>query len=189
MSSITTAAPGYAWVKTAVFALLAWNTAVFWISGTLNEALDATAWLLLLASFELETGFSGRFGEGREVTILRGARLIAAAAILAAATGYVSASEWLDAINTGLWIAVVALLEIEVRYADAVARHRIGFAAAAASLSAGLGMLVLAWLWQDEWFEAYDAALWLVAFATIEMNILQIPHSRAGAGDDAPGPG
>ena len=32
--------------------------------------------------------------------------------------------------------------------------------------------LVAAWLWRGEWFEAYDAALWLIAFATLEMDVL-----------------
>ena len=31
---------------------------------------------------------------------------------------------------------------------------------------------VAAWLWRGEWFEAYDAALWLIAFATLEMDVL-----------------
>jgi len=32
--------------------------------------------------------------------------------------------------------------------------------------------LVAAWLWRGDWFDAYDAALWLVAFATLEMDLL-----------------
>jgi hypothetical protein len=32
---------------------------------------------------------------------------------------------------------------------------------------------VFAWAWRKEWFDAYDAALWLLAFATIEMNVLR----------------
>ena len=33
--------------------------------------------------------------------------------------------------------------------------------------------LVVVWMWRREWFEAYDAALWLAALVVIEMNILQ----------------
>jgi hypothetical protein len=98
--------------------------------------------------------------------------LLAAAALAAAAAGYVRGKEWLDAINIGLWIGVVALLEIEVRRPDAVMRYRGGFLAVTTVLYAGLVGLVLAWLLRGEWFDAYDAALWLAAFATLEMDLL-----------------
>ena len=67
---------------------------------------------------------------------------------------------------------MVALLEFEIRRPAAVAVHRVRFMAAAAALYSGLGALVLVWLWRGEWFDAYDAALWLVAFATIELKVL-----------------
>jgi hypothetical protein len=38
---------------------------------------------------------------------------------------------------------------------------------------------VLAWLWQGDWFDAYDAALWLVAFAMIELNVLGFTRGTA----------
>jgi hypothetical protein len=67
---------------------------------------------------------------------------------------------------------VVALLELEIRRPATVAVHRVRFTAATAMLYSGLGALVLVWAWRSEWFDAYDAALWLVAFATIELNVL-----------------
>ena len=166
------AAVGYSWFKAVVFALLAWNTAAYLHAGTTSEALDSTAWLVLLVSFELETRLGKRWGEGLGNTVIRGSRLVAATALVAATIGYVQALEWLDAINVGLWVAVVALLEFEVRRPDALMRHRSSFAAAAIVLYAGLVALVAAWLWRGEWFDAYDAALWLVAFATLEMDVL-----------------
>jgi len=166
-------AAGYTWFKAAVFALLVGNTAILLTAGTASEALDAAAWLVLLASFELETGYGGRFRAGRMAAILRGARLVAAAAIVVAAIGYVRGEEWLDAINLGLWIAVVALLEFEVRRPDAVAAHRARFTAVATLLYCGLGVPVLVWAGRGEWFDAYDALLWLVAFATIEIGLFK----------------
>jgi hypothetical protein len=163
----------YPWFKAALFALLAANTAVYAISGSTSEALDSIAWLVLLAAFELETGMAGRFATGRAAVALRTVRLAAAAAILAAGLGYVRDREWLDAANTGLWVGVVALLEIEVRYPRAAMRHRSWFATAAAALYSGLGVVVLAWMWQRSWFDAYDAALWLVAFAAMELALLR----------------
>jgi hypothetical protein len=92
--------------------------------------------------------------------------------LVAAMTGYVHEKEWLDSLNVGLWCAVVALLEFEVRRPAAAMRHRVPFAVAALALYSGLLALVAAWLWRGEWFDAYDAALWLVAFATLEMDVL-----------------
>lgn len=172
-------APWYRWLKAAVIGLLVLNAAVYVSTGTASEALDSAAWLVLLASFELETGLGGRFAEGRLATILRGVRLAAAAAIFAAGMGYVRDGEWLDVANVGLWITVVALLELEVRCPGAAARHRAPFTAAAAMLYSGLAALVFAWLWQGEWFDAYDAALWLVAFVTIEINVLGTARDAA----------
>ena len=161
------------WFKAAIFALLACNAAIYMATGTLSEALDATAWFTLLVLFYIETEFGERLRESNTAAIVRGVRLVAATAVVAAAIGYVREKEWLDAINSGLWIAIVALLEIQVRYPRAAARHRTGFAAAAAIFYAGLGALVLAWMWQGEWFDAYDALLWLTALVIIEMNVLQ----------------
>ena len=195
-------APGYLWFKAVVFALLALNTAIFLNSGTFSAGLDSIAWLTLLALFELETGW-GKLGrtpflanahsvlriqkKGPEkvcvpfspIAAVHGVRLAALAAVGAAAAGFLYNKEWLDAANSGLWIAVVALLELEVRRPVAVAAHRARFAAAAVTLYSGLGLLVLVWLWRGEWFDAYDAALWLVAFAIIEINVLGAAQ-RAG---------
>ncbi len=183
MSSASPAPCWYLPLKGALFALLAWNTATYLDSGTPSEALDSIAWLTLLVLFELETGDAGRLGQGRAMTAIRGIRMVAAAALIVALAGYIREQEWLDALNVGLWIAVVALLEFEVRRAEAVMRHRRWFTATAAVVYSGLLTLVVTWLWQGKWFDAYDAALWIVAFATIEMNLLgDIRKNGATAG-------
>ncbi len=206
MSAVNLPSPWYPRLKAVTFALLAGNTAYYVFSGTWTKALDALAWLTLLALFELETAFDARFrarprdtlaerpvaGTGakarcpqtagfasnesarRAMAVIRGLRLVAAAAVGATAIGYAWQTEWLDAVNTMLWIAVVVLLESEVRNPDAVARHPTWFKATAAVLYAGLGALVLVWAWRGAWFDAYDALLWLAAFAMIEMDVLQL---------------
>jgi hypothetical protein len=163
----------YPCFRAALVALLAWNTAVYLWSGTRSEALDSTAWLVLLLSFELETGRGERRIGPRVALFARACRLGAAAALVAATIGYVGEKEWLDAINMGLWVAVVALLDIQVRHPGIAARRRRVFTAAAAVLYSALAALVLAWAWRGEWFDAYDALLWLIAFAAIEMNIFR----------------
>jgi len=156
-----------------VFALLALNAGIFLSSGTFSEGLDSIAWLTLLALFELETGFGQVLRARYVIAAVHGTRLAALVAVGAAAAGFLYNKEWLDAANSGLWIAVVALLEFEIRRPATVAVHRVRFLAAAATLYSGLGALVFVWLWRGEWFDAYDAALWLVAFVTIEMNVLE----------------
>jgi CHASE2 domain-containing sensor protein len=95
-----------------------------------------------------------------------------------AALGYVYEGEWLDAVNSWLWIGVVVLLEFEVRYPRAVDRQRAWFAGVATTLYTGLAALVLVWAWRGEWFDAYDALLWLIAFVTIEIDVLQISRGQ-----------
>ena len=210
MTAIDAGSPWYPRFKAVVFALLACNTGYYLFGGAWTEALDALAWLTLLALFALETGFEGACprdtlaerpvaGTGakarcpqttgfasnesarRAVAAIRGLRLAAAAAVGAAAIGYVYQGEWLDAVNTALWIAVVVLLEFEVRSPRAVARHRRRFTATAVTLYAGLGALVLVWAWRGEWFDTYDAALWLTAFAMIELDVLRAFRGEAVA--------
>jgi hypothetical protein len=177
LTSTGSPSPWYTGVKAALFALVAGNTAYWVVSGTLSEALDAAAWLALLALFQLETGF--KLSLARAAGWIRVARIGAAIVVGAAAIGYVNEQEWLDATNTALWVAVVVLLEFELRRPEAVARRRMLFAATAVILYAGLAALVLIWTWRREWFDAYDAMLWLGAFATIEMDVLQFFRPRA----------
>lgn len=179
----TTAAPAYRRFKAAIFTLLAYNAVAFVAFGRPTEAVDSIAWFVLLALFELETAYPQRL-RGRRVSILAHVgRSVAAIAVVIAAAGFFVEREWLDAINAALWIAVVLVLEIEVRFLDAVDRHRVAFASVLAALYTGMAGLVFTWAWGGEWFDAYDAALWLVAFVTIEINVLGI----ASAGDRAMG--
>lgn len=163
----------YSGFKATVFALLACNALIFSAFGTFIQGLDAAAWFVLLVLFELETAHKDRLNGRRALAAIHATRLAAAAGVAAAAVGYVYEGEWLDAVNSWLWIAVVVLLELEVRYPRAIERRRRWFVTAAAALYGGLAALVLLWAWRGEWFDAYDAALWLTAFATIEINVLQ----------------
>jgi hypothetical protein len=165
--------PSHLWFKAGLFTLLACNAAAYVASGTLFEALDSLAWLGLLLLFELETGFGWGARGGWTARAIRGARLLAATAVAAAAAGYVREREWLDAINAWLWIATVIVLESQIRVSALAARLRATLAVAAAMLFVGLAAVAVAWMWEDEWFDAYDALLWLAALVVIEMNILR----------------
>ncbi len=167
--------------RIAVVALLVCNTVYYLSAGTPSKGLDALAWLLLLMLFMLETGFSSRLFTPRAAAAMRIARVIAAIGVCAAGIGYLVEKDTLDAINTALWITVVLLLETEVRRPASVARHRSWFCICAFTLYTGLAVLVVAWAWRGEWMDAYDAALWLSAFATIEMDVLAQARLPAGA--------
>lgn len=168
-------------LKTLVFALIGVNALIFFVRGTVPEVIDTLAWLTLLAMFELEAAHPHLLQNGRILRAVHFLRFAAGAAICAAAAGYVYSKAWLDTINIGLWIAVVILLEFEVRYPHAVARSRTAFGAAAALLYGGLAVMVGAWAWHGEWFDAYDALLWLIAFLVIEMDVLRMPATATPA--------
>lgn len=161
-----------------VFALLACNTLYFVLAGRFSEALDSVAWYVLLILFVLETGNSRGSQSGAARAALRTMRLLATLAITMSLVLYVREKEWLDATNLALWIAVVVLLEFEVWRPAAVTIHRTAYTRIAAVLYAALGVLVLAWLTQGKWMNAWDAALWLAAFGLLEINILKKPQYK-----------
>ena len=171
---------GFQVFKLAVFLLLAGNAVIYAGTGTGNEALDSLAWFVLLVLFQVETAFEAVMQHCGLARAIRLIRLIAALAIAAAAFGYLRDGEWLDAINAMLWIGVVALLEFEVRCPVAAAAQRTALLTVASALYSSLAAVVLVWVWHGEWFDAYDALLWLVAFVAIELNVQKAfrPESR-----------
>ncbi len=165
----------YLCIKSLVFILIAVNAAIFSFYGTVSATIDTVAWLTLLALFELETAYPRLVQGERALRLVHLVRLAAGAGVCIAAAGYVLGKAWLDAINIGLWIGVVILLEVEVRFPHALARSRLWFGTAGSLLYSGLAVMVGVWAWRGEWFDAYDALLWLIAFLAIEMNVLQKP--------------
>jgi hypothetical protein len=182
---LAAAAPWFPWLKGAIFALLVTNAVGYALFGRPTEAIDSLAWLTLLALFELETAYPQRMQQKRVAATVRTGRLVAGIAVVMAAIGFVREHEWLDAVNAMLWIAVVILFEFEVRRLDIVERHRPLFAGIAGSLYTAMAALVLIWAWSREWFDAYDALLWLIAFVALELNVLGIQGEPA-VGPKAP---
>jgi hypothetical protein len=178
-------APGwYVAFKYVLFGLLATNTVFYVIRGTQSQAVDAVAWLALLVLFEVETTQAIHWTSAVGAA-LRLIRVAAACLVLFAAAGHLASGSWLDAVNSALWIAVVLLLEAEVRYAGFAHGHRRFITVVAALLYSGLALMVLIWIWRADWMDAYDALLWLLGFVTIELNLLARPH---GAAMQAPEP-
>ena len=132
-----------------------------------TKGLDSLAWFALLMLFALETA-NRRWLEKIHVRgLVHLLRFGAVVAIVVSAYGYVQQQQWLDAANMALWILVVILLECELRFAQWVATHRRLFTSSACVLYGAIAMLVPMWALRGEWFDAYDAVLWLIAFVLI----------------------
>jgi len=181
MATTRSTSPSYPRFKAGLFALLTCNAAIYALRDAASNALDAIAWLVLLVLFELETEFSERL-RPPGATVIHVLRIGAILAVVTAMAAYFYEKAWLDVINSGLWIAVVVMLEFEVRFPYLVARGAAAFLAAAVVLYAGLAVLVVAWAWRGEWLDAYDALIWLIAFATIEMDVLRFSRRISSAG-------
>lgn len=160
-------------IKPAIFALLATNAVIYATAGRASEGIDALAWFALLVLFEVETRWPRWTHIGRNAVALALLRLIAAAGIALAALAFVREGEWLDALNAWLWIGVVAVLELEVRAPLFITRHRRLATSISVILYSALGAVALAWFAHGEWFDGYDALLWIAAFALIEMDLLK----------------
>jgi hypothetical protein len=161
------------YVGVVIFALLACNTVYYVTAGRFSEALESVAWYALLILFMLETARPRLSRRAWALAAVRGARLIATLAIGASAVLYVREKEWLDASNLLLWVAVVALLEVEVWRPAAVAASRRAFTATAVVLYSALAGLVVVWLVMGKWMNAWDASLWLIAFGSLEADVLR----------------
>jgi hypothetical protein len=156
--------------KLAIVVLLTLNVVIYAIADTLTSAVDALTWLVLLVLYELEANSAAPMAE----KTLHGIRDVLIAVIVLVFISYVHDSEWLDVVNSVLWFVLIALLEMEVRWPDKLFKYRQHYWLATVTVFAGLIAMMLAWAWQSAWLDVYDAALWIVAFGSIEVDIFQI---------------
>lgn len=168
----------HARVQAPVIGLLACNTLYYVIAGRVSEALDSMAWYVLLILFLVETARGPRARPATTLPFLHVLRGIATLAIMVSAVLYVMEQEWLDATNLFLWIAVVAMLELQVHRPTTLAEYHRVFAITATLLYGALALLVLTWLARGEWMDAWDAALWLTAFAMLELELLTAKNKK-----------
>lgn len=186
MVHISSVSRWYPVFKIVILFLLAVDAAVFAFGDTPGAALDAMAWLTLLLLFEWETALKGRWRSNWLTAAIHAARAAAILGIGIAAIAFFEGSAWLDAMNSALWISVVAMLEVELRFPQWVARWSLTFLALSLFLYGMLTALALAWAWQGEWLDAYDALLWIIAFVVIETDVLRFSQCTAAeAGTEA----
>ena len=98
------------------------------------------------------------------------------AAIDPAGLAAITRLAWVDVINSGVWLVVVFLLEVDVRLQE---RNRLQGLALSASTGLKYGLysiLLLAaiyWGVMGDFVDFWDAFLWLLAFFFIEMNVVE----------------
>jgi hypothetical protein len=156
--------------KLTLVGLLILNVIIFAMADTLISAVDALVWLALLVLYELQANGAAPMAENT----LQRIRNVLIAIITLVFVSYVHDREWLDVVNSALWFALIALLELEVRCPDKVYQYRQSYWLATVTVFTGLIAMVIAWAWQSAWLDVYDAILWIVAFGSIEVDIFQI---------------
>ena len=175
---------GFVVFRWLVYGLLAADIVLYARFGRTTELVDTAAWFVLLLLFEWETG-GWRMPERARVPV-HVVRVLAGLAVALAVAGYAWEREWLDFANEAVWLGVIVLLEIEVRVPhDAKELHRWR-RWITTLLYAALVAFMLVWLadglvGEEPWhalLDAGDALLWLVAFATIELNVFGLGPGR-----------
>ena len=158
---------GFVVFRWLVYGLLAADIVLYARFGRTTELVDTAAWFVLLLLFEWETG-GWRMPERARVPV-HVVRVLAGLAVALAVAGYAWEREWLDFANEAVWLAVIVLLEIEVRAPhDAKELHRWRRWITTLLYAALVAFML----------DAGDALLWLVAFATIELNVFGLGPGR-----------
>ncbi len=83
---------------------------------------------------------------------------------------------WVDVINAGVWLGVVALLELDVQLQSRDKLHGTIQTVTNCCKYVLYSLLLLAaiyWGIKGDFVDFWDAFLWLVAFVFIEMNVMQ----------------
>lgn len=83
---------------------------------------------------------------------------------------------WVDVINSGVWLLVVLLLEIDVRLQEHNRYEGTAFVASMGMkgvLYSTLFVAAVYWGIKGDFVDFWDAFLWLVAFVFIEMNLFE----------------
>lgn len=181
MTSLAAAPRGYLVLKWCIPALLAIDAVIYASSDRLSAALDSLAWLVLLLLFQVETALADSPALRRLAPAIHVARGGAILGLGWAGLAFLQEREWLDVANAALWIGLVVLFECEVRFPRLMQRCKRGFLLMSLAVLTALTGLVLVWAWQGEWFDAYDAGLWIVAFATLEVDLLGYVGYAPGA--------
>ena len=166
--------------KYTVYALLIVNVALLFRAGSADDfvpykAVDQVGWLLILAVFEWETRHSAGNGRRQVGGWPIAAELTGYAFALFALGHYIADRIALDIVNSVVWLAISAMiwLDILAPVAAGTPVHRRR-ARARSALYAGVFACAVLWGIEGALLDFYDAALWILCFFAIEMNLLRL---------------
>lgn len=164
--------------KPLLYLLLFANIFLFIREASPTKAIDEVGWLLLLAVFEWETRSAGA---GRSVSRWALAvELCGYALAVYAFVQYARTGEWLDFGNSTVWLAISALIVLDVvRPVPVVSpafRRRLWLKV---PLYLATLLFALAWGITGIWLDFWDALLWILCFFIIEINIFRIEAGGA----------
>jgi hypothetical protein len=165
----------YPKLKLTILMLLALNALIYSLVDTLTGAIDAIAWLMLLILYEVETNQNNLPISAAMLKLTRNSLITL---IVLVFFSYLFTGEWLDVLNTMLWLSLVALLELEVRWQDLVMRHRRIFWLLTVTTFCGLMAIAGIWFLQGAILDGYDAVLWIAAFGLVEVDIFHFLQRR-----------
>jgi hypothetical protein len=165
--------------KYFIFGVLTVDMMLYLWSSTLNEALDSIGWLLLLGVFEYESvSLRDDYGSSWEKFLLVALQILAYGIVLKVTITYGLALEWLDLANSVLWLLVCATIAYDIyapgEFGSGEWRVRNGIKMA---LYTALVGCAVTWGIQEEWLDFFDASLWILCFALIELNIFQFEET------------
>ncbi|RBP08205.1 hypothetical protein DFR50_12650 [Roseiarcus fermentans] len=174
--------------KVVVFALLALNVVVFLWNAPQHEAFDQLGWVILLSTFLYETSALDKaYASPLEKYGLYAALAVGYGLAIFACYSYWSAGDTLGFLNSCTWLSVCAVLAYDVyapgEYGGLEWRVRNGVKIA---LYAALVAYAATWAWRgfvsdgglSGFLDFYDAALWIVCFAVIELNVFNFETSE-----------
>lgn len=162
--------------KLVILALLSLNAVIYALIDTMISAADAIVWLMLLVIYELE---SNQIEVPIPETGIRLIRDLLIGIIALVFLGYLLSGELLDTMNSLLWFALIGMMETEVRWPELAWQYQTTFWATTVAVFIALIAMAGVWIWLGDWFDAYDAILWIIAFGFIEVDIFHFLQRKS----------
>lgn len=163
--------------KALVYAAVLANVGAFmWAADDLlaPKAIDQIGWVIILGVFEWETS---RLPSGVPLTRISlpalAWELAGYACALYALSHYVAIRDPVEIGNALAWLAISALIWVDLFHPDTARSWRRGLLRGL--LYATTLACALWWGITGAWLDFWDAAIWIVCFFVIELNIFGVP--------------
>ncbi len=168
------------YVKWFIYGLLFVNMTLFFSNQTIEEGLDSLSWLIILLLLEWETTQLDKDNLYQlEKYLVRIARAVAYIVVIYTTCAYgtqeyIKENGSLDLFNASIWLFVIALIEYQILFRNSFEKIFGTFISVLkTSLYGALFIIAILWQMDGEWLDFYDAALWIVCFFFVEINIIQ----------------